>query len=176
MNMKIKQVLATVSCAALSITLVGCSSNQKDLSENVKKYLGLDAEGEQSIATLFEEFDKAWDTLTESTPVDEKEMMEYSNAIGDAYEAFTDEFHERYEVDVKAWEGEQREEASQVLTDYAAISLAALDLTHNRFSNFLNKASEEVCFETAVNFVNVCSRFFYGENRIGDEDLDRLVS
>ena len=150
------------------LLLCSCSSNSPIRSEVTKAY-NLDNDGEKLIAFMFEAFDNGFNDLCELESINEQDLYNYATKVNSIHEAYISyNFSKKYEVKLDSFEGDAQKTAGKVLDDWAFMHLNAMDLS------FMVYSSSEKCFESAVTLVNSCSNFFYGTERISDEDLNKI--
>lgn len=110
--------------------------------------------------------------------MEDKDLYEYAEAVTAAFSDFNEIFSEKYGAKLQ----EKMDNASgDELSDYALISadftFISLDLNYSKFSfiSGYDGESGESLAENAFNYVNELSDFFYGIDRITDDDLDALA-
>ena len=171
-------LIMAITMALCMLCSCGTSNTEtkNTLKDDVKKVYNLDEEGESLVFTMFEAFAGELNKLRSLKSISNDDLLQYADNIEKAHTSFVEAFSQKYEPDLDGLEGQEKETATQIITDYAFVEIESLHLTQALFDYRLNnKGSGESCFETAVNFVNQCSEFFYGTVHITDDELDQLA-
>lgn len=157
-------------CFLLLFSLMsGCSKKQRILPEVVEAFK-IDEATEESVEELFASFDRAFAALEKHTPVDDEDFSYFHNSVLSARLYFD------YDTDDKLYtayrnlsnsSNSNNETVQKLIAEYEAIIIGNRDMLSHIHS-------PEGSFEAAVNLVNAHSQFFYGENWITDDDIDRI--
>lgn len=172
--MKTKRIVAWILCFSILAVFTACGAKQT-LREDVKRVCNIDEEGEKSISDMFKAFDAEFEKLRKSDVITDSDLYQYAESIDSIYSSFSNVFDEKYAVVPNNFEGEEKETAIDILLARAELSMSALYVSNSMLEYLTNKNSGESAFENAVSLVNECSEFFYGTERISDEDLDQLA-
>ena len=105
-------------------------------------------------------------------------MYDYAEAITTAFSDFDDVFSEKYssklQEKIDNASGDKLSEYALISANFAFIS-AHLNLSKLSFISGYDGKSGESLAEDAFNYVNELSDFFYGVDKITDDDLDELA-
>lgn len=166
-----KRILSISLCFLLLFSLLsGCGKKQEILPEVVEAF-EIDEETEKYVEELFASFDKAFATLEKHKPVDDEDFDNYRHRISQAVTDFDYVTDDKLSTGFKKLNGSSdanNKDVQELFDKREAITWATFDMLDSI-------ASGEASFEAAVNYVNAYSRLFYGEDRITDDDLDRLA-
>ncbi len=173
--MALVMALVVVFCMLCSCG-TGDAESKDVLRDGVKKVYHIDEEGEKLVTTMFETFDNELKKIKTLENISEDDLAQYADNVGTAFNSFSDSFYKKFEPDLNGYEGAQKDDAQEIVLKYASLLLSSSDVTWAVLDyRHGNGGSGEICFESAVNFVNSCSEFFYGTDRITDEELDQLA-
>lgn len=169
-----KRIFAMILCILMLLNLLsGCSKKQEILPEIAEAY-EIDSAMEKEVEKLFEAFDEAFEKLVKSNPPDSEDFNEYAYAVYTAAQEFSDAFSGKSDLLSNKIKGTddigEKNAYAEISSRYVEIPAATMDLS----MDLLLARSGESCAEAAVNLVNTYSRFFYGVDRITDEDMDRV--
>ncbi len=172
-----KKILAMIMCVTMLLGLLcACSEEEKEETTDIKplrkevvEAYETDEKLAKEVQALFDEFDKAFETLKNSD-VGDADFLAYAEAISEAVSNF-EAFDPYYE---KLINSDRYPEHADMQVEYANLGGVRFSLSSKLLKCYSNEGSAEGCAETAFGVVNSYSKFFYGEYRITDDDLDKL--
>lgn len=143
----------------------------KPLRKEVVEAYETDEKLAKEVQALFNEFDKAFETLKNSA-VDDAAFLAYAEAISEAVSNF-EAFEPYYD---KLIESDRYPEYAGMQVEYANLASVRFDLSSKLFKCYSGESYSEGAAEAAFGVVNSYSEFFYGEYRLTDDDLDKLAN
>lgn len=183
-----KKVFILILC--LTLLLCGCAKDQtpeatelaveesigKEIPAEIVSAYDIDDADRKLIATLFEDCDEALEDLGYSSMEDE-DFYDYANQINE----LVNQFEEDFDSEVPDQKLDSTEDKTEKLNLIDAMSTRANALTMPRsylgFSLWdysMGNCSGEKCAEDAFAVVNAYSQYYYTEDHITDDDLDKL--
>ena len=177
-----KKVLTLILTLVMLLSLLCACSEEgaeetkapdvKPLRKEVVEAYETDEKLAKEVQALFDEFDKAFETLKNSA-VDDAAFLAYAEAISDAVSNF-EAFDPYYD---KLIESDRYPEYADMQGEYADLGPVKFSLSSKLMGyKYSDEGSAEGCAETAFGVVNSYSEFFYGEYRLTDDDLDQLAN
>ncbi len=171
-----KKLFALILSLVMLLGLCACSEEEKSaestakpLRKEVVEVYQTDEKLANEVQALFDQFDKAFETLKNSN-ADDAAFLAYAETISDAVSNFGafDSYHDR------PFNSDNKDVHALMDAEYANLAIIRIDLSSELVDYYCGMGSAERCAEAAFGVVNSYSEFFYGEYRITDDDLDQL--